>query len=40
MTIPGYALLVVLLALAKGARHFNCGPRWLRRFTIEKSMYF
>ncbi len=40
MPLPGYAVLLFLLALAKAARRFDLGPQWLRRFTIGKSTYY
>jgi hypothetical protein len=36
----GYGALLVLLTLAKSARHFKIGPQWLRRFEIEKHTLF
>jgi hypothetical protein len=36
----GFVTLLILLALAKFARHFKIGPQWLRRFVIEKHTLF
>jgi len=32
----GLSVLLSLFGLAKGARRFNVGPRWLRQFALDK----
>jgi len=36
----GLSVLFFLFVLAKGARRFNIGPQWLRRFTIDRRTYY
>jgi hypothetical protein len=36
----GLIVLLVLLGLAKAARHYNVGPQWLRRMVLEKHTYY
>jgi len=38
--LDGWVVIVILLGVAKGARAFGVGPRWLRNFRLERNTYF
>ena len=40
MSLIGLVTLLILLALAKSARLFKIGPKWLRQFVIDKHTLF
>jgi hypothetical protein len=40
MTLFGLAFFFFLLLVAKVANRLAVGPRWLRRFTVEKGAFY
>ena len=40
MTFIGLIVFYFLAVLGKAAKGLNIGPRWLRRFEIEKNTFY